>query len=204
MTVAILQSADSRMVVNLLPLAALSEEDFLAMCAANPELRLERDARGEVLIMPPEGGESGYRGQAVGAALYNWAVANGEGVAFGSSTGFQLPDGATRSPDAAWVRRERLAALSAEDKRRFLPLAPDFVIEVRSPTDRLAELQDKMAAYAAVGVRLGWLIDPETRTVQVYRPHRPVATATAPAAISADPELPGFSLELAKVWQPDF
>ena len=204
MTVAILQSADSRMVVNLLPLAALSEEDFLAMCAANPELRLERDAQGEVLIMPPEGGESGYRGQTVGSALYNWAVTNGEGIAFGSSTGFQLPDGAIRSPDAAWVRRERLAALSAEDKRRFLPLAPDFVIEVRSPSDRLSDLQDKMTAYAAAGVRLGWLIDPESRTVQVVRPDEPVTLLTAPGRIAGDPELPGFTLDLAKVWQPDF
>lgn len=204
MTVAILQSADSRMVVNLLPLAALSDGDFIAMCAANPELRLERNTQGEVLIMPPEGGESGYRGQTVGASLYNWAALNGEGIAFGSSTGFQLPDGATRSPDAAWVRRERLAVLSAEDKRRFLPLAPDFVIEVRSPTDRLPELEAKMAAYMAVGVRLGWLIDPDTRTVQVYRPHQPVAILTAPAQITGDPELPGFTLNLAKVWQPDF
>jgi len=204
MTVAILQSGESRMVVDLSPLAQLSEADFVALCAANPELRLERGPQGEIVIVPPEGGESGYRVQAIGAMLYNWAVANGEGIVFGSSTGFQLPDGLTRSPDAAWVRRERLAALSVEEKRRFLPLAPDFVIEVRSPTDRPSDLEAKMLAYTEAGERLGWFIDPESRTVQVYRPGQLVERVVEPASIAADPELPGFVLDLANVWRPDF
>jgi len=204
MTFAILQSAESRMVVDLSPVAPLSEADFIALCAANPELRLERGPDGEVVIMSPEGGHSGFRGQAIGAMLYNWAMADGQGVAFGSSTGFQLVDGSIRSPDAAWVRRDRLAGLSADQKQRFLPLAPDLVIEVRSPTDRLPELEAKMNAYAAAGVRLGWLIDPETRIVEVYRPGQPVERREEPASIAADPELPGFVLDLERIWRPDF
>ncbi len=204
MSVAILPSADKRRSARPHPLPASSDDAFLAQCLANPELRLERSAQGEVLIMPPEGGESGYRGQTVGALLYNWALADGNGLAFGSSTGFRLPDGSIRSPDAAWVRRDRLAMLSAEEKRGFLPLAPDFVIEIRSPTDRLPDLEAKMAAYAAVGVPLGWLIDPESRRVQVYRPQQPPVVMTDIEQIAADPELPGFVLNLIKLWQPDF
>lgn len=204
MSVAILPSADNQRIISPVPPRTPSDDPFLALCRANPELRLEQSAQGEVLIMPPEGGESGYRGQTVGALLYNWAQADGSGLAFGSSTGFRLPDGSTRSPDAAWVRRDRLAMLSAQEKRGFLPLAPDFVVEIRSPSDRLPDLEAKMAAYRAVGVRLGWLIDPESRTVHVYRPQQPPVLVADGEAIAAEPELPGFVLSLAQVWQPDF
>jgi len=154
--------------------------------------------------MAPAGGASSNRNFNIVVALAAWTQEDGTGVGFDSSAGFQLPDGSVLGPDAAWVRRERLSALSADQRERFLPLAPDFVIEVRSPSDRLSDLQDKMTAYAAAGVRLGWLIDPESRTVQVVRPDEPVTLLTAPGRIAGDPELPGFTLDLAKVWQPDF
>ncbi len=204
MTIAILHAPDLRLEVDLFPIADLSEADFVALCQANPELRFERGAKGEILIMPPEGGESGHRGQTVGVALALWAERDGRGTTFGSSTGFRLPDGATRSPDAAWVRYSRLAALTPEQRRQFLPLCPDFVIEVRSPSDRLDDLHAKMVEYMANGAELGWLIDPDTRTVHIYRPNEPIDVHEQPTSISGDPELPGFVLPLQGVWVPRF
>lgn len=204
MTTAIIQVPDIDLIVNLYPLPDISEDDFVKLCQVNPELRLERKANGEIVIMPPEGGESGNRGQRIGASLLNWSDADGTGAAFGSSTGFRLPNGATRSPDASWVRLDRLAELTTEEKRAFLPLCPDFVVEVRSPTDRLANLHDKMEEYIASGARLGWLIDPDTQTVHVYRPGRPVERVEQPARLTGDPELPGFVLELGRVWDLGF
>ena len=204
MTIAILQAPDIRLEVDLRPIPDLSEADFVMLCQANPELRLERTAKGEILIMPPEGGESGYRGQTVGSQLFNWAKRDGRGVVFGSSTGFRLPNGATRSPDAAWVLRSRLSLLSPEQKREFLPLCPDVAIEVRSPTDRMPDLREKMDEYIANGMQLGWLIDPDTRTVYVYRPGLPVEQIDHPPRLASDPELPGLVLELGDVWEPGF
>lgn len=204
MTIAIVQSPDMRFEVNLFPLPDLSEDGFAVLCQANPDLRLERTAKGEVLVMPPEGGESGYRSLSLGGRIYGWAEADERGVVFGSSVGFRLPNGAVRSPDVSWVRRDRLAALSAQEKREFLPLCPDFVIEVRSPTDRLPDLFAKMEEYVANGTRLGWLIDPDARTVHVYRPDRPVEALANPARIVGDPELPGLVLELGVIWEPPF
>jgi len=205
MTIAIVRSPpDMPLEVNLHPMPDLSEDAFLKLCQANPELRFERTAEGEILIMPPEGGASGYGNAVLAERVRQWARANGEGAVFGSSTGFRLPNGATRSPDAAWALRDRLARLSPEEKRGFLPLCPDFVIELRSPTDRLPDLRAKMDEYVANGARLGWLIDPDTRTVDIYRPGKPVERLENPAAIAGDPELPGFELDLAEIWEPGF
>ena len=137
----------------------------------------------------------------ISAALLAWADQDGAGVATDSSTGFDLPDGATRSPDAAWVRRSRLAAPSEEQKARFLPLRPDFVIELRSPSDSLKILQDKLQEYIDNGAQLGWLLDPLDRRVYVYRPGVAVECLEDPATISGDPELPSFVLDLAKLWE---
>lgn len=204
MTIAILQAPDMQMEVNLYPLPDLSEDDFFHLCQANSELRFERTAKGEILIMPPEGGESGHGNAVLITAVQNWARIDSTGAAFGSSAGFRLPNGATRAPDAAWVLRRRLAELTAEQKRKFLPLCPDFVIELRSPTDRPRDLQAKMDEYIANGARLGWLIDPDARTVLVYRPGQPVVRLDNPTAISGDPELPGFVLDLGEIWEPGF
>src|SRR5262249_49583803 len=124
------------------------------------------------------------------------------GVVFDSSAGFTLPNGATRSPDVAWVKRSRLATLTAEQKRKFLPLSPDFVVELRSPSDRLASLQEKMEEYVANGTRVGWLIDTETRRVYVYRPGSAVDCVDNPPTLSGEPLLAGFSLDLRAIWDP--
>jgi len=201
MTIAILPCAEGRLTLNLSPWPDLSAEDFFQLCAANPDLRLERTAEGEIVIMAPASGDSGNRNFDIVGALYAWVKGDGSGYGFDSSTGFELPDGAVRAPDAAWVRRERLAGLAAAQRTRFLVLAPDFVIELRSPSDRPRQLEAKMAEYAANGVRLGWLIDPFARTVKVYRPGREPELLTGPERISGDPELPGFVLELEGIWK---
>jgi len=200
-TIAILPCAEGRPTLNLSPWPDLSEEDFFQLCAANPDLRPERTAEGEIVIMAPAGGASGNRNFNIVGALFAWAQRDGRGKGFDSLTGFRLPNSAVLGPDAAWVRRERLAALSAEQLERFLPLAPDFVIELRSPSDRLPVVEAKMAEYVDNGVRLGWLIDPCERTVKVYRPGRDTEQLNAPERIVGDPELPGFMLDLAEVWK---
>jgi len=186
------------------PASPMSDDEFFGFCQLNPELRIERTAEGEIIMMTPAGGETGSRNAAVTAALFFWAKENGEGVAFDSSTGFILPNGAIRAPDAAWVRRSRLARLTPEQKRKFLPLCPDFVIELRSPTDRIEDLQSKMEEYRDNGARLGWLIDPEERQAFIYRPGRNVEHLREPSALAGDPDLPGFTLPLADIWEPNF
>ena len=133
-----------------------------------------------------------------------WAKRDGRGVAFDSSAGFRLPNGAVRSPDAAWVQRSRLDVLDDETKERFLPLCPDFVIELRSPSDALKTVQEKMEEYRANGARLGWLIDPMTRRVHMYTPDAPPREFVNPAELSGEPVLPGFVLNLTAVWEPSF
>ena len=133
-----------------------------------------------------------------------WAKRSGTGVAFDSNGGFILPNGAMRSPDASWVRRGRLVALTAEQKQRFLPVCPDFVIELRSPSDRLAPIEAKMREYIENGARLGWLIDPIERKVHVYKNGEPVRALDNPDTLRADPTLPGFVLDLKPSWEPGF
>ena len=204
MTTAVIEAPDLRLEINLQPLAEISEADFVALCAANPELRLERTAEGEIIIMVPEGGESSHDNVLLTTAFQNWANETGTGVVFGSSVGYRLPNGSTRSPDVSWVRRDRLARLTREQKRQFLPLCPDVVIEVRSPSDRMTDLMAKMVEYVANGAMLGWLIDPDSRTVYVYRPGRAVEQLDGPMALSGEPELPGLVLGLGGVWEPGF
>ena len=185
------------------PAIELSDDEFFALCQINRDLRFERTAEGDIIIMAPTGAETGTRNADITAQLRNWAKHNGEGVAFDSSTGFKLPNRADRSPDGAWVLRSRLATLSREEKQKFLPLCPDFVIELLSPTDRLDSTKAKMDEYIENGSRLGWLIDPESRHVHVYRPNSLVVTMENVSEISADPELPGFVLDLKEIWQPN-
>ena len=192
------------LVLHLRPAFELDDRQFAILAHQNPELRLERTAEGEVLVRPPTGGETGYRNAGITAQLWAWAARDGTGAVFDSSTGFLLPNGATRSPDAAWVRGERLRPLTAAQRERFLPLCPDFVIELRSPSDSLAATEAKLAEYLANGARLGWLIDVATGRVAIYRPDAPIERIGAPPAVSADPELPGFTLDLVAIWQPRF
>jgi Uma2 family endonuclease len=188
------------LVLHLGPALAVDDRQFAALVRQNPDLRLERTAEGDVLVMPPTGGGTGNRNAGITAQLWVWATRDGTGASFDSSTGFTLPNGAIRSPDAAWVSNERLRALTPEQKERFLPLCPDFVIELRSPSDGLAATQAKLDEYLANGARLGWLLDIPNRHAYVYRPGVPVERLDAPETLSADPELPGFTLTLGLIW----
>ncbi len=154
--------------------------------------------------MPPAGGKTGARNSNLLLQVAAWAKAEGTGITFDSSTGFELPDGATRSPDVAWVRRARLEVLTAEQKERFLPLCPDFVIELLSPSDSMSLTQEKMQEYLANGTQLGWLIDPAQHRVYVYRPGAAVEHLDSPSQLRGDPVLAGFVLDLAPVWEPGF
>jgi Uma2 family endonuclease len=150
--------------------------------------------------MPPAGSEAGEREGRIAVRLGTWAERDGTGVFISSSGGFRLPNGAVRAADAAWVARSRWEAIPAEERKKFAPLAPDFVIELRSPSDRLGDLQGKMDEWIANGVRLGWLIDPGPRHVYVYRLGAPVERLENPAELSGDPLLPGFVLDLREIW----
>ncbi|MEM9267272.1 MAG: Uma2 family endonuclease [Cyanobacteria bacterium P01_F01_bin.13] len=179
----------------------VTREQFALLAAANRELRLERTATGELIVNPPTGGESGRRNLSISAQLGAWFEANDSlGEAFDSSTGFELPNGATRSPDAAWVTRERWQALTAEQREGFIPLCPDFVVELRSKPDSLKVLRTKMQEYMNNGVQLGWLIDPKNKCVEVYRTGRAVEVVTKPNTLSGEVVLPGFTLTLKRIW----
>jgi Uma2 family endonuclease len=180
-----------------------SEDEFFHFCRTNRDLRIERSPNGEIIVMSPAGGYASFQSGKVFSQLEVWATRDGGGVAFDSSAGFRLPNGAMRSPDAAWVGRGRLERLSRREKEQFIPLCPDFVIEVASPSDEVTSLREKMREYVGCGSRLGWLILPASTQVEVYGPAG-VETLHSPAAISADPVLPGFTLELASIWNPPF
>lgn len=178
----------------------LSDEELLALCRRNRELRIERTAEGEILFMAPAGGETGNRNLKIGRQLDAWAEQDGSGLAFDSSTGFRLPNGALRSPDAAWIRRSRWETLTDEQREAFPPLCPDFVVELLSPSDRLSDALAKMDEYIANGAALGWMIDRRNRQVYVYRPNQPVEVRNDPTDVSGDPVLPGFVLDLRKIF----
>lgn len=180
----------------------LSDDELFELCALNRELHIERTAEGNLEIMSPAGFESSHRNVGIVFALAQWAKSDGSGLVTGPAGGYLLPNGAMRGPDAAWVRRDRLAVISPEQRKKFLPLVPDFVVELRSPSDSLPALRRKMEEYRDQGARLGWLIDPQERRVTVYRPNRSPETLEDPTEISGDPELPGFILSVQDVWQP--
>jgi Uma2 family endonuclease len=186
------------LVLNLIPTIELTDEQFFQLCQNNRDLRLERSAVGELIIMPPTGWKSGNRNSKLNQRLSNWADVDGTGLVFDSSTGFKLPNGADRSPDAAWVKKDRLEALNP-DPDRFLTLAPDFVVELRSATDSLIKLQSKMQEYLNCGVHLGWLIDPQDRRVEIYRLGQKVEVLESPSSLSGEDALPEFVLDLAGI-----
>ena len=192
-------------VLRLSPVIEMTEKQFLAFCALNGDIRIERTAGGELEIMPPAGMYTGNRNIKISSRLYIWAKRDGTGEAFDSSTGFTLPNGAVRAPDAAWITKSRLAELTTEDKSGFGHICPDFVVELRSRSDRLSVLRAKMNEYIHQnGARLGWLLDPLDRRVYVYRPNSEVEILENPETVSADPELPGFTLELEDIWGQPF
>jgi Uma2 family endonuclease len=178
----------------------VSSAEFDRLCQINPDLRLELTKDGELIVMPPVGGESGDRELNFGSQLYVWNQLTRLGKAFSSSTIFILPNGSKKSPDTAWVELSRWEALTPEDRKKFPPLAPDFVIELRSETDRLPDLQAKMQEYCDNGVRLGWLINPQQQQVEIYRIGNEVVILNAPNTLSGEDVLPGFTLDLSAIF----
>ena len=178
----------------------LTDEQFYRLCQDNPDLRFELTVKRELLIMSPSGSKAGWRNSRINQQLANWADENGEGLSFDSSAGFTLPNGAKRSPDAAWVRREVWDLLTEAQQEEFAPICPDFVVELRSPTDSLIGLQEKMNEYIENGAQLGWLLDPKTRRAYVYRPNQPVECIENPSALSGESVLPKFVFEPGEIW----
>jgi Uma2 family endonuclease len=179
----------------------VTPEQFEALAASNRELRLERTAQGELIVNPPTGWETGKRNSSISGELYLWWRNAGEpGEVFDSSTGFYLPNGANRSPDACWISQDRWDGLTEEQKGTFANICPDFVVELRSSSDTLKSLQEKMQEYMDNGARLGWLINPKNRTVEVYRVGVEVEVLSNPNELSGEEVLPGFVLNLGRVW----
>jgi Uma2 family endonuclease len=199
-TTLLIQSEYTPLAVNLPAIDQMSLAEFCAFCQANQDLRIERTATGKVVIMPPTFSDTGNRNGKAFQQLANWADQNGTGETFDSSAGFTLPNGATRSPDASWIKLDRWNALTDAEKASFAPICPDFVIELRSSSDTLVGLQEKMQEYIDNGAVLGFLIDRKNRSVHVYRPNQEPQILDNPEIVEGDPELPGFGLRMAKIW----
>ena len=178
----------------------MNDEEFFEFCQLNPELRIERTSGGDIIVMAPTGGKTGRRNARLTAAFVNWAEKDGSGQFFDSSTEFILPNGAGRAPDLSWIRNDRWFALTEKQQEQFPPLCPNFVVELRSPTDRLETLRTKMKEYAANGAELGWLIDPRERKVHIFRPGLDPAVLDNPQQVSGEPLLKGFVLDVQVLW----
>jgi Uma2 family endonuclease len=186
--------------IDFTPILDMTDDQFYQLCRNNPDLKFERNARGEIIIMPPTGGETGRRNTRITQQLANWVDASGLGISFDSSTCFKLPNGADRSPDAAWIATERWNNLTSAQKEQFPPICPDFVLELMSPSDRLKDTQAKMQEYKDNGARLGWLINRRDRQVEIYRQGQDVEVLQSLIALSGEDVLPGFVLNLQQVW----
>jgi Uma2 family endonuclease len=191
---------DESVVLRMRPAIRITADQLLELSSLNRDLRLELTAEGDLIVMPPTGWETSDSNAEITTQLRLWAKRDGTGRASDSSGGFVLPNGAIRSPDAAWVANSRLSVLSAEQRKKYLPLCPDFATELRSPSDSLRATQEKMEEYIDNGARLGWLIDPERKRVYVYRPGAPVEELASPEKVSGEGVLPGFELDLREIW----
>jgi Uma2 family endonuclease len=178
----------------------VTAEQFEQLCSEYDDLRLELTSTGELIVMPPTGSLTGIRSIDLTSQLRVWAKKDATGVGFGTDAGFTLPNGAIRGPDASWIKRERWDSLTEKEKDSFAPICPDFVVELRSKTDSLPVLFNKMTEYLENGASLGWLIDPSKRRIYVYRPDEEVIVLDNPESVSGDPLLPGFILETAELW----
>jgi Uma2 family endonuclease len=183
-------------VINVESLNQLTSEAFYQLCLANPDIQMEKSPQGELIIMPPVGGESGNREANLMIKLGIWNLKYQLGQVFSSSTIFKLPHGGDRSPDVAWVSQSKWDSLTAEEKKKFPPLCPDFVIELRSESDRLKPLQEKMQEYLNSGLKLGWLINPQDREVEIYHYQKPRTVVKMPCLLSGEEILPNFALEI--------
>jgi Uma2 family endonuclease len=187
-------------ILKLEPAIALSENQFFSLCQQNPDLKIERSGQGELIIMPPTGGETGRKNATLIARLVMWNETDNLGVVFDSSTCFRLPKGGDRSPDLSWLKKERWDSLTPEQQRKFPPLCPDFVLELLSPSDNLSFTQAKMQEYQANGVQLAWLLNPQDQQVEIYRLGCPVEILFRPRELSGENVLPNFVLNLAWFW----
>ena len=188
------------MVVHLIPSHRMDDDEFFEFCQLNGDLRIERSAEGDIILMAPTGGSSGRNNAALTAQFWNWAKKEGSGTVFDSATGFILPNSAVRAPDVSWILNKRLDLISDDQWEKFLPLCPDFVLELRSKTDPLRIQQAKMSEYIDNGARLGWLIDPIRQRAHIYRPRRPVEILPKPSELTGEEILPGFTLDLGEIW----
>ena len=182
------------------PAIDMTDEQFFAFCQQNRDYRIERNATGEITIMPPTGSETGNRNFDLIVQLGIWTRQNGTGIGFDSSAGFTLPNGAMKSSDTAWIKLEKWHTLTPEQQQKFAPICPDFIIELRSPSDNLQPLKDKLQEYIDNGVSLGWLIDRKNRKVYIYRPNSEVECLDNPATLSGESILPEFVLQLSTIW----
>jgi len=178
----------------------LNDEQFFQLCRKNSDLRFERNAQGDITIMAPEGGETGMYSADITTDLVIWNRKTKLGFTFGSSTGFKLPNGCDRSPDASWIAKERWEILPPQERAKFAPICPDFVIELMSPSDNLKVTQAKMQEYQDNGARLGWLINRKDREVEIYRIGKPKETLKVPISLSGEDVLPDFVLNLGDIW----
>ncbi len=190
----------SPLVLQMSPALDMTDEQFFAFCQQNRDYRIERTATGEISIMSPTGSETGNRNFDLLVQLGIWTRQNGTGIGFYSSAGFTLANGAIKSSDAAWMKLEKWNALTPEQQQRFAPICPDFVVELRSPSDNLQPLKDKLQEYINNGVSLGWLIDRKNRQVYIYRSQTEVECLDNPATLSGGSVLPGFVLDLSTIW----
>ncbi len=188
--------------VNISPslILSITHKNFIQLAQINRDLQLERTAKGELIVMPPTGSETGNRNLDIAGQLWLWNRQNQLGIAFDSSTGFHLPNGADRSPDASWIRQERWDLLTQEEREIFAPICPDFVLELRSKNDAIEKLQAKMIEYMENGASLGWLIDRKNKTVEIYRQNQDIELLNHPLILSGEDILPGFMLDLTEVW----
>ncbi|MEM9218413.1 MAG: Uma2 family endonuclease [Cyanobacteria bacterium P01_F01_bin.150] len=203
MTSLLIKSEPHELKVNmssLMPSAKMTEKQFYEFCLANRDLRIERSANGDVIVMPPAFSDTGNRNFKIAQQLGNWSDENENGETFDSSAGFTLPNGATRSPDAAWIQLNRWNALTPQQQASFAPICPDFVVELRSSSDTLASLQEKLEEYIENGAKLGLLIDRKNRTVHIYRPGVPPEILENPSQVNCNPELTGFVLKMSRIW----
>ena len=193
---------DDRFLPATLNASPMTDNEFATFCAEHPDLNFEMTAEGELIAMAPTHYLTGFRNQRIGRMLDTWAEKDGRGMSFDSSTGFVLPDGARRSPDASWALVSRIDQTAPTDEEVFLHLCPDFVIELRSGSDRLTAIRTKMHEYVENGCQLGWLIDPQNRSVEIYRPGREMETLSGVESISGEGPVSGFVLDLKVIWNP--
>ena len=187
--------------ISLDKITPLDDDHFLAICQANPDLKFERTSQGNLVIMSPTGGETGKKNAEIIGDFINWNRHQKQGIIFDPSTGFKLPNGAIRSPDVSWIQTERWEALTQEERQKFANIAPDFILELRSQTDVLSDVQDNLEEYLENGVRLGWLIDPIQETVEIYRQGKEKEILVKPETISGEAVLVEFRLNLNLVWR---